>query len=427
MKILVVGSGGREHAIIWKIAQSPRVSKIFAAPGNGGTARLAQQVDISADDIKRLVDFTRKEKIDLTVVGPEAPLEAGIVDEFEKNNLAIFGPAKLAARLEGSKVYTKELCDKFGVPTAKFKVFTNAGLARKHIEERGVPVVIKADGLAAGKGVIVCKNKEEARAAIDKIMSEKAFGSAGERIVIEDCLEGEEASIIVLSDGKNVVPLASSQDHKRIFDCDLGANTGGMGAYSPAPAAEGKIFNETLEKIINPVIDGMAAEGNPFKGVLYAGIMITPEGLSLLEFNVRFGDPETQAILPRLKSDLVDLILSSVDGNLGGVKAEWDPRACVCIVMASGGYPGKYEKGKEILGLDEAGALKDVMVFHAGTKHEGNKVLTSGGRVLGVTALGETIESAVKGAYEAVGKINFEKAHFRKDIGRRALCREGSR
>jgi len=424
MKVLVVGSGGREHALAWKIKQSSRVSKIFVAPGNGGTSSIAQSVNIKADDILGLIDFAKKEKIDLTIVGPEAPLAAGIVDEFEKNGLRIFGPNKEAAKIEGSKVYAKELMKKFSVASAEFKVFTDFEKAKEYISKKPIPIVVKADGLAAGKGVIVCKSREEAFDAVDKMLTKKAFGAAGEKVVIESCLDGEEASIIVISDGKNVLPLASSQDHKRIFDNDEGANTGGMGAYSPAPAAEGKIFKVTEEKVIKPVIDGLAKEGKPFKGVLYAGIMITNKGPEVLEFNVRFGDPETQAILPRLKTDLLDLIEASIDGKLDSIKAEWDRRTCVCVVASSGGYPGKYEKGKAISGLEKVTALKDVVVFHAGTKLENDKILTSGGRVLGVTALGDTIESAVASAYKAAGKIKFEGMHYRKDIGRRALCRK---
>ena len=425
MKVLVIGSGGREHAIAWKISQSPRAEKIFAAPGNGGMSQIAQLVDIRPGDIAGLADFAKDENIDLTIVGPEAPLVAGIVDEFEKKGLVIFGPSRKSARIEGSKVYTKELMARLGVPTAKFGVFNDPGEAIRYIEKTGAPIVVKADGLAAGKGVIVCKTSREAKEAVKKIMINKVFGSAGDRVVIEECLKGEEASIIVLSDGKNVVPLASSQDHKRIFDNDLGPNTGGMGAYSPAPVAEGELFDDTIERIVLPVIEGLAREGSPYKGVLYAGIMATGEGPFVLEFNVRFGDPETQAIFPRLKTDLLDLIERSIEGELAGIEAEWDPRACVCVVAASGGYPGKYENGKPVSGLEEVSSLEDVVVFHAGTKSEDNKILTNGGRVFGITALGADLEKAIQRAYAAAGKIHFEGIHFRKDIGRRALCRKG--
>ena len=371
-----------------------------------------------------LADFAEKEKIGLTVVGPEAALVAGIVDEFEARSLSIFGPNKEAAKIEGSKIYAKELMKRFGVPTADFEIFTSPGDAQKYIDKKGLPIVVKADGLAAGKGVFVCKTKAEAAEAIKKTMVEKAFGASGAEIIVEDCLEGEEASIIVLSDGKNITPLASSQDHKRIFDNDQGPNTGGMGAYSPAPVVESGIFDATLKDIIHPIIDGLAKEGKPYKGVLYAGIMITKKGPFVLEFNVRFGDPETQAILPRLKSDLVDLILRSTKNELGGAEVVWDKQSCVCIVAASGGYPGKYEKEKEITGLDRAAKGDGAVVFHAGTKAKNKKFLTSGGRVLGVAALGNGIEEAVGRAYEAMKKINFENMHYRKDIGRRALCRK---
>lgn len=424
MKILVIGSGGREHSLVWKIKQSPKVKQIFVAPGNSGTATIADSVDIKADDIPGLINFAEKEKIDLTVVGPEIPLVTGIVDEFEKRNLKIFGPNKLAAKIEGSKAYTKKLMDSLGVPTAKFGIFTDLNEANSFIAKIGAPLVVKADGLAAGKGVIICKTIDDAKSAIDRIMAKKEFGTAGEKVIIEECLEGEEVSIIVLSDGENILPLASSQDHKRIFDNDEGPNTGGMGAYSPAPVAEGKVFKEVMKTVIYPVIEDLRKKGQPYKGVLYAGIMITDKGPYVLEFNVRFGDPETQAILPRLKSDLVDLMESSIEGTLSGAKLEWDSRACVCVVASSGGYPGKYEKGKPITGLKEASSLEDVVVFHAGTKSENNNFFTNGGRVLGITALGKDIEDAISRTYKAVEKIHFDGMHYRKDIGRRALCRK---
>lgn len=421
MRVLVIGSGGREHALVWKIAQSKRVDKIYAAPGNSGMAGLAALVDIKADDIAGLRDFVKNEKIDLTVVGPEAPLVKGIVDEFEKSNLRIFGPRKATAQLEGSKAFAKELMKELNVPTADFKVFENRDKALSYINSKDAPLVVKADGLAAGKGVFVCKDKEEAIEAIDKIMKERAFGDSGNKVVIEDCLDGEEASIIVVSDGENVVPMASSQDHKRIFDNDKGPNTGGMGSYSPAPAAEGKVFKDTLEHVISPMIRGLKNRGMPHKGVLYAGIMITKNGPYVLEFNVRFGDPETQAILPRMKGDIIDLFERSIDGKITDFKNKWDKRFCVSIVCASAGYPGDYKKGELITGLENAEAMKDVAVFHAGTKKNNTGYVTSGGRVLGVTALGEGIEEAINRSYEAVKKIDFKGIQFRKDIGRRAL------
>lgn len=423
MKILVVGSGGREHALVWKITQSRKVKKIFAAPGNGGIANLATLVDIRADDIAGLCYFAKKEKIDLTIVGSEAPLVKGIVDEFNKNKLRIFGADRHTAQLEGSKVFAKELMRDLNVPTADFEVFDDKNRALSYIKTRGAPVVVKADGLAAGKGVFICKTEEEAVRAVDDIMVKRIFGDSGNRIIIEECLEGEEASIIVISDGENIAPMASSQDHKRIFDDDNGPNTGGMGAYSPAPVVEGKVFGDTLDLIVYPIIRGLKDRGTPYKGVLYAGIMITPNGPHVLEFNVRFGDPETQAILPRMKGDLVELIESSIDGKLKKSDNRWDDRACVCVVAASGGYPGKYEKKKTITGLEEAESLKDVVVFHAGTKREDGSYVTSGGRVLGVTALGEGVEDAIKRSYEAVGKIRFDGMHYRRDIGRRALIK----
>ena len=422
MRILVVGSGGREHALVWKIAQSKLVAKIFCAPGNGGIAHLAECVDIKADDVFGLLEFARKEKIDLTVVGPEVALSLGIVNEFIKAGLKIFGPNKNAANLEASKVFSKQLMQKYNVPTADFKVFDDPAAANKYIEKIGVPCVVKADGLAAGKGVVVAKTIKEAKDAVISIMQDKIFGDAGKKIIIEECLVGQEASILVITDSKNVVALASAQDHKRIFDNDQGANTGGMGAYSPASVVTPNVLVEVMEKIIYRTIDGLAKEGIGYRGVLYAGVMLTKEGPKTLEFNVRFGDPETEAILPRLKSDLVEVMLATVEGELIKIKnLSWDLRACVCVVCASGGYPGDYVKDKEIKGLEEAEKLKDIVVFHAGTKKSGDKILTSGGRVLGVTGLGDTIEDAIHKTYKAVSKINFEGMHYRKDIGAKAI------
>jgi len=431
MRILVIGSGGREHALVWKIAQSKLVDKIFCAPGNGGITQQAECIDIKAEDIPRLLDFSRKEKIDLTVVGPEVPLAQGIVDEFTNYKLSIFGPTKLAAQLEASKVFAKELMLKYNVPTAKCKIFDNADEAKKYIERIGVPCVVKADGLAQGKGVIVAKTIDEAKQAVTSIMEKKIFGESGNKVIVEECLEGQEASIIVITDSKEVVTLASSQDHKRIFDNDSGPNTGGMGAYSPAPVVTQELFKEILDKIVYRIIGGLTKEGIDYRGALYAGIMITEDGPKVLEFNVRFGDPENQAIMPRLKSDLVEAMLATTEGNLskftrfGGLT--WDSRACVCVVCASGGYPGDYEKGKEIFGLDEAAKMKDVVVFHAGTKKVANptsplpRLVTNGGRVLGVTGLGHTIKEAIDKTYRAVEKISFERMHYRRDIGRKAI------
>jgi len=419
MRILVVGSGGREHALVWKIAQSKLVDKIFCAPGNGGISQIAECIDIQADNISGLLEFARKEKIDLTVVGPEKALALGIVDEFTKADLKIFGPNKLAANLEGSKVFSKTLMAKYKVPTAKFKVFDSPEAAKKYIEANGAPCVVKADGLAAGKGVVVAKTVEAAKDAITLMMQDKIFGDAGKKIIIEECLIGQEASILVITDSRAVVVLASAQDHKRIFDDDQGANTGGMGAYSPAPIVTAEVLKEVMDKIIYRTIDGLAKEGIDYRGVLYAGIMLTQQGPQALEFNVRFGDPETQAILPRLKSDLVEIMLAASAGKLSKIGAlEWDTGACVCVVCAAGGYPGNYTQGKEIHGLEAAAKLADVVVFHAGTKKMGDKILTSGGRVLGVTGLGATIKEAINKTYAAVEKINFEGMHYRKDIAK---------
>jgi len=379
-------------------------------------------VDIKADDVFGLLEFVRKERIDFTVVGPEVALSLGIVDEFQKAGLKIFGPNKKAANLEASKVFSKELMAKYNVPTAAFKVFDNPEEAKKYIEKIGAPCVIKADGLAAGKGVVVAKTIDEAKQAVTSIMQDKIFGDAGRKIIVEECLVGQEASIMVITDSKQVLALASAQDHKRVFDNDQGANTGGMGAYSPASIVTAGVLTEVMENIIYRTIDGLVKEGIDYRGVLYAGVMLTKEGPKTLEFNVRFGDPETEAVLPRLKSDLVEVMLAASQAELIKVKnLSWDPRACVCVVCASGGYPGDYAKGKEISGLATVEKLKDIVVFHAGTKKAGNKILTSGGRVLGVTGLGSTIEEAINKTYKAVSKINFEGMHYRKDIGAKAV------
>ena len=428
MRILVVGSGGREHALVWKIAQSKLCAKLFCAPGNGGIAQVAECIDIQADDISGLLEFARKEKIGLTVVGPEKALALGMVDEFIKADLKIFGPNKLAANLESSKVFSKELMAKYKVPTARFKIFDSPDAANKYIEKIGAPCVVKADGLAAGKGVVVAKTVDEAKNVVTLMMQDKVFGDAGKKIIIEECLIGQEASILVITDSKAVVALASAQDHKRIFDYDQGANTGGMGAYSPTPIVTADILKEVMDKIIYRAIDGLAKERIDYRGVLYAGIMLTKEGPQALEFNVRFGDPETQAILPRLKSDLVEVMLAASVGKLSKIGAlEWDRRACVCVVCAAAGYPGNYKEGKQISGLDEAGEMKEVVIFHAGTHELTNSrthertIVTSGGRVLGVTGLGVTIEEAINKTYQAVEKIKFEGMHYRKDIGCKAL------
>ncbi len=422
MKVLVVGSGGREHALAWKLAQSGKVSKVYGAPGNPGIAQIGQCIDIPVTEIKALADFAEKEGIDLTVVGPEAPLVAGIVDEFESRGLKIFGPSKQAARLEGSKAFAKEMMKKYGVPTADFKVFSDPEEAKRYVEEKGAPIVVKADGLAAGKGVVVAKSVEEAIEAIERIMVEKVFGSAGDKVVIEDCLFGEEASYLVITDGERFIPLATAQDHKAVFDGDKGPNTGGMGAYSPAPVLSEELEREVQERVIKPILEGMRKEGHPFKGVLYAGLMVTDEGVKVLEFNVRFGDPEAQAILRRLDSDLFEVCMSVSEGKLVD-ELKWNPETSICVVLASKGYPGKYEKGKVITGIEEAEKIPTVVVFHAGTKIENGKLVTNGGRVLNVTALGKDIFEARERVYRAVEKIYFEGMHYRKDIGLKAIKR----
>jgi len=421
MKILIIGSGGREHVLAWKIKQSPLVKEVYCAPGNGGIAQAANCVDIKADDIKGLVKFAKDNKIDLTVVGPEAPLVAGIVDEFEQEGLRVFGPSSDAAQLEGSKVFSKEFMYECNIPTANFQRFDNAEEALNFLKQAIFPLVIKADGLAAGKGVIVCQDFLEAEKAIDEIMVQKVFKEAGEQIIIEECLEGEEISILAISDGENYCLLESSQDHKRIFDDDVGPNTGGMGAYSPAPVLTEKLSSVIETRVIEPTIRGMQRNDMPFKGVLYAGLMLTPEGPMVLEYNVRFGDPEAQAVLPRMKSDIVELMLASCGGRLDKFKLKWDKRSCVCVVMSSGGYPGEYETGKEITGLKDVEKMEDTYVFHAGTKAENKKIVTSGGRVLGVTGLGGGIENAIENTYKAVDKIDFDRCFFRRDIGSKAF------
>ncbi|GAB4431876.1 MAG: phosphoribosylamine--glycine ligase [bacterium] len=425
MKVLVVGGGGREHALCWKIKQSILVEELYCAPGNGGTATIAQNVPIKAEDIDAIVKFVRDNAIDFVVIGPEAPLNLGLVDKLQEIGVKAFGPTKSAAMLEGSKSFAKKFMRKYGIPTADFEIFSanEYERAKKYILTRGVPVVVKADGLAAGKGVYVCKTIDEALLALDEIMLKKAFGEAGNEVVIEECLEGEEASFLVFSDGKTVLPMDSSQDHKRAFDNDEGPNTGGMGAYSPAPVVTQELFEKALNKVIYPVIDGMAKEGTPFQGVLYAGLMIKEGEPYVLEFNTRFGDPEAQPLLMRIKNDIVPVLLGCVDGNLHNEYLLWDQRPAVCIVIASGGYPASYEKGFEIKGLDSLKEEENVVVFHAGTKLVDGKVITDGGRVLGVTAVGEDIVDAIKTGYKAIEKINFDKMHYRKDIGKRAIGR----
>jgi phosphoribosylamine--glycine ligase len=423
MRILVVGGGGREHSLVWKLKQSPQVSQLFAAPGNAGIASLAECVDISASEIRRLADFAVKRDIDLTVVGPELPLTLGIVDEFEERGLRIFGANRQAAILEGSKVFTKRLLKKYKIPTGFFQSFYRPEDAKRYIQDVGAPIVVKADGLAAGKGVVVCQTEAEALDTVKRIMEEQAFGEAGERIIVEEFLSGEEASFLAFTDGETVLPMASAQDHKPIFDDDKGPNTGGMGAYSPAPVVTEALHQKIMDQIMIPTVRAMAAEGRPYRGVLYAGVMIKDGEAKVLEFNARFGDPECQPLLLRMESDLVPLLEAVVDRRLHEVSIAWRPDPAVCVVMAAGGYPGAHETGKAITGLGLAGRMKDVMVFHAGTVLEGDKILTKGGRVLGVTALGKDIPDAIARAYRAVEKIHWDGAYYRTDIGKKALRR----
>lgn len=419
MKILVVGGGGREHALAWKLSQSPLVEKLYCAPGNAGTAALAVNVPIGAGDLDTLLAFARRERIDLTVVGPEAPLVGGLTDRLAEAGLKAFGPSAAAARLEGSKSFCKEVLMAAGAPTAAYRSFTDAVAAKRYLREQGAPIVVKADGLAAGKGAIVCRTLEEAENAVDEILVKRVFGMAGDELVVEECLFGEEASFLALTDGEHVLPLASSQDHKAVGDGDTGPNTGGMGAYSPAPVVTPAVHALVMSRVIEPTVREMARRGYPYRGVLYAGLMVRDGSVKVLEYNARFGDPETQPLLFRMKSDLAPLLLACVDGDLDKLTIEWDDRPAVCVVLASGGYPEKYEKGKIITGL--APTPENVVVFHAGTQLKNGETVTSGGRVLGVTAKGISIPAAIDRAYEAVERISFPGAFYRRDIGRKAL------
>jgi phosphoribosylamine--glycine ligase len=421
MNVLVIGNGGREHALAWKIQQSPRVKRIFAAPGNAGIAAVADLVPLAADDVAALARFARDERVDLTVVGPELPLTLGIADEFHRHGLRIFGPTREAAQLEGSKAFAKELLRRHEIPTGFFSVFADADEAVRYVSEVGVPIVVKTDGLAAGKGVFICQTVKEAEDAINEVMRTRIFGDAGERVVVEEYLEGEEVSFIALTDGRSVLPMATSQDHKRAYDGETGPNTGGMGAYSPAPIVTPALQERIVREIMQPVVTALRDAKIDFRGVLYAGLMITESGPKVLEFNARFGDPECQALMVRLKSDLVPLIEACIDGRLAETDAEWDERAAACVVLAAAGYPGNYEKGKMIRGLDALRGWQNGFVFHAGTAQRDNTVVTNGGRVLGVTALGAGIREAVQEAYWAVEQIHWDGIQYRRDIGHRAL------
>jgi len=423
MRILVVGGGGREHALVWKLRQSPRVEDIVCAPGNAGIAELATCVPVAADDVRAIVRLAREQHADLTVVGPELPLTLGLVDRMAEAGLRAFGPSQAAAQLEGSKVFTKELLRRLGVPTAFFGAFTDADEAVRWVEEVGAPIVVKADGLASGKGVFICGTVAEAKDAIDQIMRAQLFGDAGARLVVEEFLQGEELSFMAITDGTTVLPLAGSQDHKRVRDGDQGPNTGGMGAYSPAPLATPELVDHVMRDVMEPVVRGLAAQGITYTGVLYAGLMVHEGKAKVLEFNVRFGDPECQVLMARLQSDLVELMERSIDGTLAGTTIVWDARAAACVVLAAEGYPGAVEKGRVIDGLEALSGWRDGVVFHAGTRRDGERVVTDGGRVLGVTALGDTVAEAVEEAYRGVAQIHWPGMHFRRDIGHRALTR----
>jgi phosphoribosylamine--glycine ligase len=420
MNVLVVGSGGREHALVWALKKSSGVDRIFCAPGNGGIQELAECVNLSATDIPGLLRFAKENRIGMTVVGPEMPLWMGIVDAFEDEGLKIFGPRKSAAQIEGSKAFAKEFMRRHGIPTASFQIFESLQNARGYIWSQKPPIVVKADGLAAGKGAVVCRSHQEAQVALEEMMIKRIFGEAGKRVIVEEFMEGVELSLLALTDGRTVVPFVPAQDHKPVYDDDLGPNTGGMGAYAPVPFVDDALIQRIMEEIMIPAIRGLKNEGIEYRGVLYGGLMLTRQGPKVVEFNARFGDPETQAILPLVEGDLLEAIWAVVEGKLQEGMLRFRPGYCTCVIMASGGYPGKYEKGKPIRGLDEY--LGDnVLVFHSGTKRENGTYVTSGGRVLGVTALGDSLKASIERAYAAVRRIHFEGAHYRKDIGRKGL------
>jgi len=420
MKVLIVGSGGREHAIAWKLSQSPKVEKVYCAPGNAGIAGHAECVPIGVNDFEKLTAFAKENKVDLTFVGPEEPLLNGIVNEFEEKGLVVFGPRKEAALIEGSKTFAKNLMQKYQIPTAAYASFTEYNEALAYIREQGAPIVIKADGLAAGKGVVVAMTLEEAESALKNMMLDESLGLAGAKVVIEEFLQGEELTLLSFVDGTTVKPMIPSQDHKPVFDQDKGPNTGGMGTYSPVPQMSADLIQQIMDEIVLPTVKAMESEGVPFKGILYTGLMITKNGPKVIEYNARFGDPETQVVLPLLKTDLMDIFIAGISGELEQLQIEWKDGAAVCVIMASGGYPGPYEKGQEISGLDSADS-QGAVVFHAGTAFADGKIVTNGGRVLGVTAIGDSIKDAREKAYQAVEHISFEGAHYRKDIALKAL------
>ncbi len=424
MKVLVIGGGGREHALVWKLRQSPRVTRLWCAPGNAGIDELAEPVGLDVADLDGIVAFAQANGVDLVVPGPELPLTLGIVDALAAVGIRAFGPTRAAAQLEGSKAFSKELMRRCKVPTGFFSSFTDADEALRYVHEVGAPIVVKADGLAAGKGVVVCQTIAEAEQAIDEIMRWKSFGEAGARVVVEECLAGEEVSFMAVSDGETVLPLASSQDHKRAYDGDTGPNTGGMGAYSPAPVMTAALHEQVMREIMTPVVRGLAERQITYTGVLYAGLMITADGPRVLEFNCRFGDPECQALLPRLQGDLAELMEATTAGRLAGMTLAWDPRPAVCVVLAAGGYPGTFTRGQAIAGLERLRDWRDGVVFHGATTRRDGAVVTNGGRVLGVTALGADVTAAVAEAYRAVAEISWDEMQYRRDIGRRAVERE---
>lgn len=418
MKVLIIGGGGREHAIAWEIAKSPKVNKIYCAPGNAGISQLAECININATDIKKLVSFAKEKQVDLTIIGMDDPLMLGIVDEFEKEGLRIFGPTKAAAILEGSKVFSKDLMKKYNIPTAIYEVFDDAKIAKEYLKSyNNFPVVLKADGLALGKGVLICEDLKQALDGVDDIMVNKKFGEAGIKLVVEEFMIGHEVSVLSFCDGKTIVPMVSAQDHKRALDGDKGLNTGGMGTFSPSRVYTDEIEQYCIEYIFNPTVKAMELEGRTFKGIIFFGIMLTQSGPKLLEYNARFGDPEAQVVLPRLETDLIDIVEACIDGELKNIDIKWNDNAAVCVVLASGGYPLEYKKGHPIQGLDEFKNKEDIIVFHAGTKEENGQVVTNGGRVLGVTALGGNLEEAIKKAYNGVEKIDFKDKYMRMDIG----------
>jgi phosphoribosylamine--glycine ligase len=419
MKVLVVGSGGREHAIVWKVAQSPLVNKVYCAPGNGGISLIADCVPIKVEDIEKIVKFSVEKKMDLVVVAPDNPLAAGMVDALQAAGIRAFGPTQRAAEIESSKVFAKSLMRKYGIPTPGFEVFEDYRSALEYLKNQQYPVVIKADGLALGKGVIIAENFQQAEKALDSIMKDKIFGSAGDRVIIEEYITGQEVSILAFTDGKTILPMVSSQDHKRVFNNDQGLNTGGMGTFSPSRIYTPELAQQCMKEIFAPTVKAMEKEGRKFKGVLFFGLMVTKNGPKVLEYNARFGDPESQVVLPRLKSDVVEIFNAIIDEKLEKVNIEWNEKAAVCVIMASGGYPQKYKTGYEIRGIKDAEKDKRITVFHSSTKYMDGKFYTAGGRVLGVTAVDDTLDLAIKNAYEAVGKINFQDVHYRTDIGKK--------